>query len=56
LTFNDRFEILLGMAYLMEKHQREFCEAFPHFDPQRNWANSGSFWIRRKLESAGIPE
>jgi hypothetical protein len=49
LSFNDRFEILLAMAYLMEKHQREFCEVFPHFDPQRNWANSGSFWIRRKI-------
>ena len=50
LAFNDRFEILLAMAFLMEEHQREFCQAFPHFDPQRNWANSGSFWIRKKLE------
>jgi Methyltransferase domain len=48
LTFNDRFEILLGMAFLMQEHQQAFCGAFPHFDPQRNWANSESFWIRRK--------
>jgi hypothetical protein len=50
LTFNDRFEVLLGMAFLMEEHQAEFCQAFPHFDLQRNWANSGSLWIRRKVE------
>jgi hypothetical protein len=52
LTFNDHFEILLAMAFLMEEHQQAFCAAFPHFDPQRNWANSGSFWIRRKPASA----
>jgi hypothetical protein len=50
LCFNEHFEVLLGMAFLMEEHQREFCKAFPYFDPARNWANSNSFWIRRKVE------
>jgi hypothetical protein len=48
LTFNNEFEILLGMNFLQTDHMDTFCEAFPHFDLEKNWANSGSFWIRRK--------
>jgi len=50
LTHNDRWEILLGMAYLMKERINAFCSAFPYFDLKRNWANSGSFWIRRKTD------
>jgi len=35
------------MAFLMKEHGQEFCEAFPHFDPQWNWAKSRSLEIRR---------
>lgn len=48
LTYNSEFEILLAMEYLMKEHMVDFCAAFPHFALKYNWANSGSFWIRRK--------
>ncbi|MGB5616232.1 MAG: class I SAM-dependent methyltransferase [Desulfobacterales bacterium] len=48
LTYNSEFEILLAMGYLMNEHMNVFCAAFPHFELKHNWANSGSFWIRRK--------
>jgi hypothetical protein len=48
LAFNPSFEVLLAMGYLQREHAEEFRRAFPHFDPATNWADSGSFWIRRK--------
>ena len=49
LTFNRDFEILLAMNYLQTDHMSDYCKAFPRFKLADNWANSGSFWIRRKL-------
>ena len=49
LSFNRDFEILLAMNYLQTDHMSEYCKAFPRFNMADNWANSGSFWIRRKL-------
>ena len=47
LSLNNQFEILLAMNYLMKDELKHFSLAFPHFEPEKNWANSGSFWIRR---------
>jgi hypothetical protein len=47
LAFNSKFEVLLAMNYLQTDHMDEFCEAFAPFKLEENWANSGSFWIRR---------
>lgn len=49
LSFNSQFEILLGLAFLMKERMSTFQSAFPFFDIEKNWANSGSFWIRRKV-------
>lgn len=49
LCCNNDFEILLAMNWLQTEHMETFCSAFPGFDLANNWANSGSFWIRRKL-------
>ena len=48
LSFNNDFEILLGMAYLMQNNLDKFCEAFPCFNLNNNESSAGSFWIRRK--------
>ena len=48
LAFNRDFEILLALNYLQTDHIGDYCKAFPHFKLEDNWANSGSFWIRRK--------
>ena len=50
LIHNNQYEVLLAMNYLMTDHYQTFCEAFKHFKPQENWANSGSIWIRRCLQ------
>jgi hypothetical protein len=50
LAFNSAFEILLMMNMIQTQFMDKFCAAFPHFDLETNWANSSSFWIRRKLE------
>jgi len=47
LACNDSFEVLLAMTWLMRKHADAFRRAFARFDASRNWAESGSFWIRR---------
>lgn len=47
LAFNRDFEILLAMNYIQTDHMGVFCKAFPRFILADNWANSGSFWIRR---------
>lgn len=49
LISNRDFEILLAMNFLQTDHMGEFCKAFPRFNLEDNWANSGSFWIRKKL-------
>jgi hypothetical protein len=48
LAFNSQFEVLLGMNYLMINKKKEFSEAFPLYDPSKQKAISGSFWMRRK--------
>lgn len=48
LALNDHFRILLAMGYLMENYIDDFSKVFPHFNVNKNWANSGSFWIRRE--------
>ena len=48
LAFNSSFEVLLAMNFIQTDHTDIFCRAFPHFDLEKNWANSGSFWMRRK--------
>jgi len=47
LIGNRDFEVLLAMNYLQTDHMDSFCKAFPRFNLADNWANSGSFWIRR---------
>jgi len=47
LCFNSQFEILLAMAYLMTDKKDEFSRAFTHYDPTKQKAISGSFWMRR---------
>jgi len=48
LSLNRDFEVMLAMNYIQTEHMEKFCQAFPHFDLAENWANSGSFWIRRR--------
>ena len=48
LACNRDFEILLAMNYLQTDHMSDYCRAFPRFNLVDNWANSGSFWIRKK--------
>ncbi len=48
LSCNDQWEILVAMGYLMKERMAVFQSAFPHFDVDKNWANSGSFWIKKK--------
>jgi len=50
LSFNSQFEIMLAMNYLMTDRKKEFCEAFSHYDPSKQKAISGSFWIRRSSQ------
>lgn len=47
LCFNDHYEIMLAMDYIMTKRLDEFRKAFPHYNPEVHKAMSGSFWIRR---------
>ncbi len=49
LAFNSAFEVMLAMNFIQTEHMNTFCEAFPCFNLKENWANSGSFWIRRKV-------
>ena len=46
LAFNQDFEVLLAVSYLMKNHRAEFCVAFPHIDTDE-YRISGSFWLRR---------
>lgn len=47
LSFNQQFEILLAMTYIMHSHLKEFSKAFPNYNPRLHKASSGSFWMRR---------
>ena len=51
LCGNRNFEVLLAMNFIQTDHMDAFCKAFPHFDRDTNWANSGSFWIRSVAKS-----
>lgn len=51
LIYNSQFEILLAMNYLQTEHMDAFCAAFSKFDLKTNWANSGSFWMRRIIKN-----
>ena len=48
LAFNSSFEVLLAMNFIQTDHTDIYCQAFPHFDLEKNWSNSRSFWMRRK--------
>ena len=48
LCFNNAFEVLLAMHYLMKDHGKAFKKAFPYYNPDIHRLTSGSFWIRRK--------
>jgi hypothetical protein len=50
LSFNQNFQILLAMHYLMSDKNEEFCQAFTHYDSTKHKAISGSFWIQRTPE------
>jgi hypothetical protein len=49
LCHNDKFEVLLGLNYIMADHLDLFKKAFPFYDPEVHLAGSSSFWIKRKL-------
>lgn len=49
LVHNSEFEVLLGMAYLMQDHPEVFRKAFPAFDPAQHKSTSGSFWGADRL-------
>ena len=48
LAFNNAFEVLLAMHYLMKDHGKAFKMTFPYYNPDIHRLTSGSFWIRRK--------
>lgn len=52
LCFNNNFEVLLAMHYLMIDHKQSFMAAFPNYDPTQS-SVSGSFWIKRKSQYVG---
>lgn len=49
LCFNNEFEILLAMNYLMSDHSKVFKKTFPFYNPDLHPFFSGSFWMRRKI-------
>jgi len=48
LACNQKFDVLLAVAYLMVDRATDFRAAFPLYDPARHKAVSGSFWILRR--------
>ena len=48
LCFNNEFEVLLAMNYLMTDHAEAFKKSFPNYDPIGHPVKSGSFWMRHK--------
>jgi methyltransferase family protein len=51
LCFNNEFEVLLAVNYLMFECGPSFAKVFPHYDPEIHKNLSGSFWIRRKPQA-----
>jgi hypothetical protein len=47
LCFNSNFKTMLAMNYLIKEHWEDYCNAFPHFNPDIHKLSSGSFWMRR---------
>lgn len=47
LCYNEQFEILLALQYLMEDRFEVFQKCFPNYNPNIHTFFSGSFWIRR---------
>lgn len=47
LSCNNKFEILMGMRYLMTTYVDEFSSIFPFFDENRHPIISSSFWIKK---------
>lgn len=48
LTCNDRFEVVAALNYLAHHHPDELAAAAPVFGANRQEAEPGSFWIRRR--------
>jgi hypothetical protein len=48
LAFNNSYDVLLALAYLMVDRAPDFRAAFPTYDPDRHASVSGSFWIARR--------
>jgi len=48
LIYNNQFEVMLALRYLMTDHQEKYSKAFPHYDPVKEKHVSESLWIRRK--------
>ncbi len=48
LTFNDEWQVLLAMRYIMTEHLDSFRHAFPHYDQSAHKLVSSSFWMRRR--------
>jgi hypothetical protein len=53
LCFNNGFEILLAMNYLMTDCAGVFRKTFPFYDPEVHPFLSSSFWIKRKAADKG---
>lgn len=48
LTCNDRFEVVAALNYLAHHHPDDLAAAAPVFGANRQDAEPGSFWIRRR--------
>lgn len=48
LCFNNEFQVLLAMNYLMTDHSEVFRKTFSFYDPDIHPFISGSFWMMRK--------
>lgn len=49
LCFNDRYEVMLALNYIMTDHLDSFKKAFPFYNPDLHRFSSSSFWIRHKV-------
>ena len=49
LACNLQFEIILAMSYLTMEYRGILCQAFPHYNIDRDPEVSGSFWIRKRV-------
>lgn len=53
LCFNNEYDILLAMNYIMSDHNPAFRRSFTHYNPDIHQNKSGSFWIKRKTQHTG---